>query len=81
MPVVLPYLDAAGHADPRGELAFQAEPRGRHVPTPHCRAAPIHADLFRDNVMFATGHGRTLSLTGFFDFYLPASTAGCSTWR
>ena len=44
--------------------AFAALPRG-----------PIHADLFRDNVMFdgLPGHEK---LTGFFDFYF----AGVDTW-
>jgi homoserine kinase type II len=32
---------------------------------------PVHADLFRNNVMFAGER-----LTGFFDFYF----AGCDTW-
>ena len=40
--------------------AYAALPRG-----------PIHADLFRDNVMFEAGE-----LTGFFDFYF----AGCDTF-
>jgi len=51
----------------RGELAFQ-----NHVAASSAHAAlprgPIHADLFRDNVMFdgLPGHEK---LTGFFDFY------------
>jgi homoserine kinase type II len=70
VPVVRPYLDPAQAEMIDDELAFQqalatqpdylALPRG-----------PIHADLFRDNVMF---DGPTLS--GFFDFYF----AGCDTW-
>ncbi|MDB5730671.1 MAG: homoserine kinase, partial [Variovorax sp.] len=76
-PLVLPHLDAAQADLLRGELALQnrlaqtaayaALPRG-----------PVHADLFRDNVMFATGgdtsgHPR---LSGLFDFYF----AGTDSW-
>lgn len=69
VPVVTPYLDAGQRALIESELqrqqaladtpAYRALPRG-----------PVHADLFRDNVMF---DGETLS--GFFDFYF----AGCDT--
>ncbi len=70
VPVVLPHLDPSQAQLIQQELAHQntvalgeawaSLPRG-----------PIHADLFRDNVMF---EGETL--TGFFDFYF----AGCATW-
>jgi homoserine kinase type II len=70
VPVVRPFLAAAQADLIETELAFQlalaattdyqALPRG-----------PIHADLFRDNVMF---DGTRLS--GFFDFYF----AGCDTF-
>ena len=70
VPVVLPYLDKAQASLLQSELAYQnhiahgaayqALPRG-----------PVHADLFRDNVMF---EGR--ALTGLFDFYF----AGVDTW-
>jgi len=67
VPVVRPFVDAAQAGLLDEELAFQQQlahsaafqglPRG-----------PIHADLFRDNVMFDAGpHGDRLS--GFFDFY------------
>ena len=69
-PVVLPHLDAAQAALLQSELDWQnrvaqsadfaALPRG-----------PVHADLFRDNVMF---DGEVL--TGFFDFYF----AGVDSW-
>ena len=69
-PVVLPYLNAAQAELLQSELAWQnqlalsavyaALPRG-----------PVHADLFRDNVMF---DGEVL--TGFFDFYF----AGVDSW-
>lgn len=70
VPVVVPFLDAEQRAMIEAELvdqnalaetaAYQGLPRG-----------PIHADLFRDNVMF---DGPTLA--GFFDFYF----AGCDTF-
>ena len=70
MPVVLPHLDAAQAALLQSELAYQ-----NHVAASSTYAAlprgPVHADLFRDNVMFAED-----TLTGFFDFYF----AGVDTW-
>ena len=70
VPVVLPYLDKAQASLLQSELAYQnhiahgaayqALPRG-----------PVHADLFRDNVMF-----EGTALTGLFDFYF----AGVDTW-
>lgn len=70
VPVVLPYVDEAQAALLRSELAFQ-----NHVAAGSTYAAlprgVIHADLFRDNVMFE--HGR---LTGLFDFYF----AGVDSW-
>ena len=71
MPVVLPYVDAsAGRPAASSELAYQ-----NHVAAGSAYAAlprgPIHADLFRDNVMFEEGR-----LTGFFDFYF----AGVDSW-
>jgi homoserine kinase type II len=70
VPVVLPHVDAAQAALLKSELAFQ-----NHVAAGSAYAAlprgAIHADLFRDNVMFEDGR-----LTGFFDFYF----AGVDTW-
>jgi homoserine kinase type II len=70
VPVVLPHADAAQAALLKSELAFQ-----NHVAAGSAYAAlprgAIHADLFRDNVMFERGR-----LTGFFDFYF----AGVDTW-
>ncbi len=74
VPVVLPYMGAAPSELIRNELAYQNEvalsdayrllPRG-----------PIHADLFRDNVLFEERNGQP-SLGGFFDFYF----AGVDHW-
>jgi homoserine kinase type II len=68
--VVLPHVDPPQAALLRSELAFQ-----NHVAASAAHAAlprgPIHADLFRDNVMFEDG-----ALTGFFDFYF----AGVDSW-
>jgi homoserine kinase type II len=70
VPVVLPYLKPEQDALIRSELAFQ-----NHTAASSAYAAlprgPVHADLFRDNVMFDGEH-----LTGFFDFYF----AGVDTW-
>ena len=70
VPVVLPYLTPEQGALIRSELAFQ-----NHTAASSAYAAlprgPVHADLFRDNVMFDGEQ-----LTGFFDFYF----AGVDTW-
>ncbi|WP_114973077.1 homoserine kinase [Rhodoferax ferrireducens] len=74
VPVVLPHLDASQAALIKSELAYQ-----NHIAASSAYAAlprgPIHADLFRDNVMFDTVNGAP-HLTGFFDFYF----AGVDTW-
>jgi homoserine kinase type II len=70
VPVVLPHLSEAQAALITHELAYQ-----NHIDSSSTCAAlprgPVHADLFRDNVMFEQGE-----LTGFFDFYF----AGCDAW-
>ncbi|HXA46992.1 MAG TPA: homoserine kinase [Burkholderiaceae bacterium] len=69
-PVVLPFMSEPAQHLLRTEMAFQeafaASDAYRQLPR-----GPIHADLFRNNVMFDGEH-----LTGFFDFYF----AGCDTW-
>jgi homoserine kinase type II len=74
VPVILPYLNDAQKQLLEQELAYQnqlaasgcldALPRG-----------PIHADLFRDNVLFDTVDGAPV-LSGFYDFYF----AGVDAW-
>jgi homoserine kinase type II len=73
VPVVLPGLDAGRAALMRDELAFQraaaasadaaALPRG-----------PVHADLFRDNVLFEGLRGHE-KLTGLLDFFFAGTDA------
>jgi len=69
-PEVLPFLDEERQRLLRDQVAFQsafaAGDTWRQLPS-----GPIHADLFRNNVMFVGER-----LTGFFDFYF----AGCDTW-
>ena len=69
-PQVLPYLPESGQRLLRDEVRFQeafaASATYRELPR-----GPIHADLFRNNVMFDGER-----LTGFFDFYF----AGWDTW-
>ena len=70
VPVVLPFLDESQARLLQSELAYQ-----NHIAQGAAYQAlpkgPVHADLFRDNVMF---EGE--KLTGFFDFYF----AGHDTW-
>jgi homoserine kinase type II len=67
---VLPHINAEQSALLQSELAYQ-----NHIAASAAYAAlpggPVHADLFRDNVMFEGEQ-----LTGFFDFYF----AGVDTW-
>ncbi|MBZ8139162.1 homoserine kinase [Rubrivivax gelatinosus] len=67
VPEVLPYVDAEQAELLQSELDFQqqlaASAAGRALP----RGA-IHADLFRDNVMFDETAGED-RLCGFFDYY------------
>ncbi|MEJ6001921.1 homoserine kinase [Paucibacter soli] len=67
VPVVLPFLDASQAELISVELAFQnaLAASADHAELPR---GPIHADLFRDNVMFDGLPGRE-RLSGFFDFY------------
>jgi homoserine kinase type II len=58
-PQVKPFMAAAAATLLESELAFQASHRHDQLPR-----GPVHADLFRDNVLF-DGAG----LGGFIDFY------------
>jgi len=73
-PVVLPFLQPDQAVLLQEELMFQqnlaASATGQALPR-----GPIHADLFRDNVMFDDTAGPD-RLCGFFDFYF----AGTDTW-
>ncbi|VWX55754.1 Homoserine kinase [Burkholderiales bacterium 8X] len=76
-PVVLPYLDRPQAELLQRELAYQNHVAGssNYAALPR---GPVHADLFRDNVMFEQGEdpGAPPKLTGVFDFYF----AGTDTW-
>ena len=66
-PLIRPQLQAAQALLLDEELAYQqhlaASPAGQALPR-----GPVHADLFRDNVMFDDTAGPD-RLCGFFDFY------------
>ena len=69
-PAVLPYMSADNAALLKAEIHFQEA----YASCAHYHAlarGPVHADLFRNNVMFDGER-----LTGFFDFYF----AGVDTW-
>jgi homoserine kinase type II len=69
-PVVMPFLPPAEQQLLRDELAFQ-EDYAAGAAFSRLPRGPVHADLFRNNVMFDGER-----LTGFFDFYF----AGVDTW-
>ena len=68
VPVIEPFIDAERAALLKDELAFQQQLAASAAFQGLPRAA-IHADLFRDNVMFDEGDDGHDRLTGFFDFY------------
>ncbi len=74
VPVVLPFLDEPQRTLITDELAFQQSLAGSQAYAALPRG-PVHADLFRDNVMFEGLPGRE-RLSGFFDFYF----AGVDSW-
>ncbi|PWF49240.1 homoserine kinase [Massilia glaciei] len=69
-PTVLPFLSDSNAHLLRAEMHFQES----YATCEHYKRlarGPVHADLFRNNVMFVGER-----LAGFFDFYF----AGCDTW-
>ncbi|MDC8786288.1 homoserine kinase [Roseateles koreensis] len=77
VPVLLPHLTQTQNELISGELLYQQQlaASASYAELPR---GPIHADLFRDNVMFDLDHGLPgrERLTGFFDFYF----AGVDAW-
>jgi homoserine kinase type II len=69
-PQVLPYLAEDNAALLASEIAFQQDFAASDTAA-RLERGPVHADLFRNNVMF---QGERLS--GCFDFYF----AGCDSW-
>lgn len=70
VPEVLPYLTSANQQLLQSELAYQ-EAIAASTDYARLPVGPVHADLFRDNVLFDGDR-----LGGFFDFYF----AGWDTW-
>ena len=70
VPEVLPFLSTEASFLLQNEMRFQEEFAASTLYWKLFRG-PVHADLFRNNVMFDGDE-----LSGFFDFYF----AGCDTW-
>ncbi|CAH2928673.1 MAG: Homoserine kinase (EC [uncultured Paraburkholderia sp.] len=78
VPTILPFLEGEQRELLSSELAYQEAffASADYAALPE---GPCHADLFRDNAMFAhaaPGTGHEVRLGGFFDFYF----AGCDKW-
>jgi homoserine kinase type II len=78
VPTILPFLEGEQRDLLSSELAYQEAffASADYAALPE---GPCHADLFRDNAMFAhaaPGTGHEVRLGGFFDFYF----AGCDKW-
>lgn len=74
VPILLPHLNAELQSLITDELAYQTA-QASSAAYASLPRGPIHADLFRDNVMFR-GPQDAQQLSGFFDFYF----AGCDTY-
>jgi homoserine kinase type II len=74
VPVVLPFLTPDQRALIETELAFALQVTASNAYGALPRGA-IHADLFRDNVMFEPGADGNDALTGLFDFYFAGDDA------
>lgn len=74
VPVVVPYLTPPQAQLLQAELALQNRV-AQEADYDRLPRGPVHADLFRDNVMF-DGPPHAPRLTGFFDWYF----AGVDSW-
>ena len=74
-PLVLPYLDSDKQHLLQAEMHFQQAFLGSEL-YKTLQQGPIHADLFRNNVMFVGE-----KLPGSLIFILPGSIPGCLMWQ
>ena len=74
VPEVLPFVKPEQSALLQSELQTQ-EVLAHSAQYAALPRGPIHADLFRDNVMFAPDAQGHAQLTGFFDFYFAGNDA------
>ena len=71
VPLVRPFLTPSQRELIDAELEF-AEQLGASAAHAALPRGVVHADLFRDNVMFVAGEDGQPMLAGFFDFYFAA---------
>ncbi len=63
-PEIYPFLKPEDEELLRSEIRFQAERDSDRLPR-----GVVHADLFRDNVLFREDRGQGVQVGGFIDFY------------